>query len=86
MVEAHEKYGLCGTMDSHHFGFYPSFISELAKWAFYAPKCDLNKIVERLAARDFSEEHSEAVCSAYKLFSDGINHCTRNNTNCNYNS
>ncbi|MBR2431529.1 MAG: hypothetical protein IKB23_01305, partial [Clostridia bacterium] len=30
MLDAHEKYGLSGTMDSHHYGFAPSFISDLA--------------------------------------------------------
>ncbi|MBE6713637.1 MAG: hypothetical protein E7580_09060 [Ruminococcaceae bacterium] len=31
---AREKYGLQGLMESHHFGFLPSFISEQAKEAF----------------------------------------------------
>ncbi|MBR5140304.1 MAG: hypothetical protein IKV16_04535, partial [Clostridia bacterium] len=36
MVKAHYDFGLVGTMDSHHFGFSPSFIGDLAKWAFHA--------------------------------------------------
>ncbi len=31
LLEMREKYGLCGLMESHHFGFLPSFISRIAK-------------------------------------------------------
>jgi len=34
ILECQEKYGLCGLMESHHFGFWPSFISMEAKQAF----------------------------------------------------
>ena len=34
ILEAREKYGLCGLMESHHFGFTPSFISKQAQNAF----------------------------------------------------
>ncbi len=74
MLDAHYNYGLVGTMDSHHYGFSPSFISDLAKWAFHAPHVDLDKTLHRLAARDFTPELSDKVCEAYKLMSDGINH------------
>ena len=74
MVDAHERFGLVGTMDSHHFGFSPSFISDLAKWAFHYPKVDLPDMVRRLAARDFSDEVKDEVCRAYKLLSEGIHY------------
>jgi len=81
MVKAHYEVGLCGTMDSHHFGFYPSFISDLAKWAFYAPSTDLDDILHKLAARDFAPEYADDVCQAYKHFSDGIHHLISTNPN-----
>ena len=34
ICQAHEKYNLQGLMESHHFGFLPSFISQQAKEAF----------------------------------------------------
>ncbi len=74
MVDAHYKYGLVGTMDSHHFGFSPSFIGDLAKWAFHAPHVDLDEVLHRLAARDFSAESANKVCEAYKLMSDGLHY------------
>ena len=72
MLEANEKFGLSGTMDSHHFGFTPSFISELAKWAFHSPKVDLDEILHRIAARDFTAEAANTVCDAYREWSEGI--------------
>ena len=74
MRHCNAVYGLCGTMDSHHFGIYPSFISDLAKWAFSTPYADLHSILRKLAVRDFTESTAEAVCEAYRLFSDGIYH------------
>ena len=74
MVKAHYEHTFCGTMDSHHYGFYPSFISDLAKWAFHAPAVDLDEVLHKLAARDFSAEYADEVCEAYKCFSEGITH------------
>ena len=34
ILKAREQYGLCGLMESHHFGFTPSFISKQAQNAF----------------------------------------------------
>ncbi len=73
MREMHENYGLCGTMDSHHYGFYPSFISELAKWAFHKPTPDLNEMLRKITVRDYSEETADDVLKAYEYFSEGIN-------------
>ena len=38
MLDAHEKYGLCGLMESHHYGFWPSFIRRIEKWMFNEPR------------------------------------------------
>jgi len=73
MIEMNEKYGLCGSMDSHHFGFYPSFISELAKWCFWTPYTDGEEMLARLTARDWGKENTEKALSAYRDFSDAIN-------------
>ncbi len=74
MIDAHENLNLSGTMDSHHFGFSPSFISDLAKWAFHYPRVDLEDTLKRIVARDFAVEHVDEVCHAMKLWSDAIGH------------
>ena len=68
---AHGELGLSGSMDSHHFGFSPSFISDLAKWAFHEPYEDLDEVLKKLAGRDFAPEYADRVIEAYKLFSEG---------------
>ena len=74
VVDANEKYGLCGTMDSHHYGFYPSFISELAKWCFTVPKPNGEEIIDKILIRDWGEENLEAVRKAFRLLSDGLHY------------
>ena len=74
MLKAHYEDRLCGTMDSHHYGFYPSFVSDLAKWAFHAPAVDLDEVLHKLACRDFAPEFADEVCRAYELFSEGARH------------
>lgn len=72
MRECHEKYGLCGSMDGHHYGFTPSFISDLAKEYFASDKPDGEAIIEKLIVRDWGEENIESVKGAYHLFSDAL--------------
>ena len=74
MIRAHEELGLSGTMDSHHFGFAPSFISDLAKWAFHYPKVNLDETLKRIVGRDFAPEYADEVCRAMRLWSDAIGH------------
>ena len=79
VVDANEKYGLCGLMESHHYGFYPSFISELAKWSFWLPREDGEKMIDRIITRDWGAENLEDVRRAYRFFSDGIRKLTTTN-------
>lgn len=78
MRKCHDSYGLCGLMESHHYGFYPSFISELAKWMFHSPDTEADDILRRLAVRDFSADTAEQVVEAWGEFSEGIRHTVTN--------
>lgn len=80
MRKFHDSCGLCGLMESHHYGFYPSFITDLAKWMFHSPDTQPEEIQRRLAVRDFSEETADAVVQAWELVSRGIRHTVSNNT------
>ncbi len=79
MKKAHDKWGLCGTMDSHHFGFFPSFISELAKWSFTEPVADTGEILKKITVRDWGKENAENALEAYRLFSEGIRYLISTN-------
>ena len=74
MRRAHEAWGLSGTMECHHYGFVPSIVAELAKWAFHSPMPDLEGVLRRIVARDFLPENADAVLEALRCFSDAVHY------------
>ncbi len=78
MRKYHDECGLTGLMESHHFGIYPSFITDFAKWMFHSPDTDINDILTRIAVRDFSEQTAPTVLKAWECLSEGIRHTVTN--------
>lgn len=76
MRKAHDDYGLCGIMENHHYGFYPSFISMLGKWSFWEPREDMNAILERILKGYFGKTNYEKVNEGLKYISEAINYYT----------
>lgn len=72
--EANEKWGLCGLMDSHHYGFWPSFIGDLAKQCFVAENTDMEKCLENVILARFGNADVEKIKSALKCWSEAITH------------
>jgi len=72
MRKAHDEWGLCGIMESHHFGFYPSFISKLSKWCFMEPREDCEKIAQTVIEGIFGSENYMAADKALRLWSEAI--------------
>ena len=73
LKKAHKDWGLCGIMESHHFGFYPSFISELCKNAYFDGSVSDEEYLKKLVARDCGAENTGRVVDALKLWSEAIN-------------
>lgn len=80
MRKAHDNWGLCGIMESHHYGLYPSFISKLSKWAFWEPREDLDALLKKILIGTFGEENYEKVDAALSCFSDAIGYFTPNDS------
>ena len=80
MEEAREKWGLCGLMECHHYGMYPSFISKLSKWVFMEDKPDYDKILADVLKSEFGKENVETVNEALKLWSEAISYYTPTNS------
>ncbi len=76
MRKAHDDWGLCGIMETHHFGFYPSFISKLSKHSFLEPREDMNELLKKILISEFGEENYEKVDKALECFSEGIRYYT----------
>ncbi|NLB80615.1 MAG: DNA/RNA nuclease SfsA [Clostridiaceae bacterium] len=72
LLDAHNKWSLSGLMESHHYGFYPSIVSELAKWSYWTPTIEYDQVINLLAARDFGVDNIEPVLDAFRYYSDGI--------------
>lgn len=74
VLDARRRWGLKGLMESHHYGFWPSVVSELAKWAFWSPAVDLQALLQSMAERDFGAEGAAFAIQAWQLWSDAIRH------------
>jgi hypothetical protein len=72
LLKANEDWGLSGLMDSHHFGWWPSFVSDLTKWTYWQPSPPIQQSYEAVARRDYSEEAVPHVLEAWEHWSEGI--------------
>lgn len=78
MLKAREEYGLCGIMESHHYGFFPSFISRLEKRMFTLPLPTGTEAVREMTEEMFGPAHTEQALEAWSRLSFGMDHypCT----------
>ncbi len=74
--KAIHEWGLCGAMDNHHHGFYPSFISKFSKHAFLTPEEPLEDILNKILASEFGAENLEKVQEGFSRFSEAISYYT----------
>ena len=72
LVEMNEKYNLCGTIDAHHYGWWPSVIAEMSKWSMWRPVVTVEQSSRWLAAREFGEEAVPLVLEAWKKWSKAM--------------
>lgn len=69
--ECRQKYGLCGLMENHHFGFYPSIIARQVKNAYTVNGHSAEEEIDRIA-KILSEEEMDKIKEVFKLWSEGI--------------
>lgn len=70
LVAANADYGLSGIMENHHFGWYPSFLSELEKEMFTEGGIPFDEHIRLVAARDYGAENADEVLAHWKRWSD----------------
>jgi hypothetical protein len=70
--KARKEWNLCGLMDSHHYGWWPSSVCECAKWSFWSPDSDMNDILHKIAIRDFGVKAATSVVEGWQKWSDAI--------------
>jgi len=59
-------------MESHHYGWWPSFISDITKQRYWNPSPPYEEVLAMLAKRDFSESAAPLVVEAWTHWSDAI--------------
>lgn len=71
---ARKDFGLSGLMESHHYGFTPNFMAEIAKAAFTREfdEADLEMTLRGIAARDFGFANVEDVLAAWRDWSEAM--------------
>lgn len=70
---------LDGIREAHSYGFWPSFITEIAKFAYMQPETDMEKLLDSIIIRDFGRENLEKVKKAFEYFSEAMAHCVSTN-------
>ncbi len=73
---AYENYGLCGLMESHHFGIYPSFISRLSKMCFELSTDSMQETLAMVLSKFFGEENLDYTDTALQQWSQAIRYIT----------
>ncbi|NLF18414.1 MAG: hypothetical protein GX595_14350 [Lentisphaerae bacterium] len=69
---ARQDWGLRGLMESHHFGWWPSPVSELAKWSYWKPQPDFDAMAAAIARRDVGAEAAPYLVAAWRAWSDAF--------------
>jgi hypothetical protein len=72
LLQANKDWGLTGLMESHHMGWWPSVVTDLAKWAFWRPYTSAAEILPLLAQRDFGTKGAPAAIEAWEHWSEAI--------------
>ena len=73
ILESREKYGLCGLMESHHYGFLPSFISRITNNNFTLGGESFDEKYTAIA-RQLAGEEYEKFISGMSLVNESITH------------
>ncbi len=72
VVAAQRDWGLSGLMENHHYGWLPSFISELAREAYTEGGIPFETHLRLIAARDFGEANVHKVIAVWRYWSDAL--------------
>ena len=70
--DAQRDWNVRGVMECHHYGVWPSFITELEKEAFTEGGMAFDEHIRKIAARDFGEANAEKAVAAWRSWSEAI--------------
>lgn len=79
LKKSHSEHNLSGLMESHTYGLFPSFISELANMVFSRPDCSIAELLSDVLATHFGESSLPLLKKALLLWSKAITYYTPSN-------
>ncbi len=73
LLEARKEWGLSGLMESHHYGWHPSYVSSLGEYFSNSANTDNpDRYLSNLLDRDFGIPSRKHLIKAYRLWSRAI--------------
>jgi len=79
LIKANKEWGLCGVNENIHYGFHPSFITDLEKQMFFTNGKEPAEILRDILIRDYGEDNFETIDKAMHIWSDAITHYVATN-------
>ncbi len=74
LIEFAKEYGLCGLMESHHYGMYPSIISKLSNEIYRDQKVTAESLLGDVIVHEYGNNDVEKIKEALQCMSDS-NEC-----------
>ena len=74
VLEAIDKWNLCGIEENIHYGFYPSFITDLEKYAFFTHEKPLEEQLIEILQMHFGKQNAPTVDRALRIWSEAISY------------
>lgn len=69
---AREAWKVESYYDNHHYGWYPSVVTDLGRMLFWEPRNDGATLLRQLAVRDFGAEAAPLALECWQLWSDAM--------------
>lgn len=79
ILQANHDWNLCGLMEGHHYGFYPSFLAELSGRVFDIGADRPEEELKKSLCKYYGPESADAVYLALNKWSDAICYHTMSN-------
>lgn len=73
-LKAREDWGVAGLGEDIHYGFYPSFVSDLLKHIFFTDPVPLEETLDKILVTYYGEDALEEIKRALHVWSDAITH------------
>ena len=76
ILNSNKEHGLCGLMEGHHYGYYPSFIGELSNIVLSDTEMTIEEHLSHILSKYFGRENVSKTDKALQCWSEAITHFT----------